>query len=120
MVFKDSNLLRNSTSYKQQILLNDLSKTGIKEKSCWLDLDDFDLFENVAMDPMHDILEGVAGYVITFIVNYSIDMKILHFIYKTDYFHLIMDLIQDQNHAIVLLLMAQRSRLRLLRLKYLF
>lgn len=78
MVFEDSNLLRNSTSYKQQILLNDLSKTGIKEKSCWLDLDDFDLFENVAMDPMHDILEGVAGYVITFVVNYF-DMKILHF-----------------------------------------
>lgn len=30
------------------------------------------------MDPMHDILEGVARYVMNFVVNYYLDLSLLH------------------------------------------
>lgn len=79
MTFENSSLLRNMTLYRQQLQLNNLSETGIKEECCWLSLDGFDLFDNVTVDVMHDILEGISRYVITFLVNYFISMKFLDF-----------------------------------------
>lgn len=56
--------------------VNDVSKTGIKERCCWIDLWGFDLFDNVAMDIMHDLLEGVARYVMTFVINYYVSRSL--------------------------------------------
>lgn len=70
MSLENASLLRNKTSYNEQLKLNDVSKTGIKEQCCWMELEGFDLFDNVAMDVMHDLLEGVGRYVMTFVINY--------------------------------------------------
>lgn len=69
-LYENSNLLRNMTSYHAQLQENDTPNTGIKESCCWLKVTGFDLFQNVAVDPMHDILEGVARYVMTFVINH--------------------------------------------------
>lgn len=71
-LYENTDLLRNMTSYNNQLELDDLSQTGIKEPCCWLKLNGFNLFENVAVDPMHDILEGVARYVMQFVINHYI------------------------------------------------
>lgn len=38
--------------------------TGIKERCIWQNLENFDLFKNVAVDLLHDLLEGCCKYVI--------------------------------------------------------
>ncbi|KAH9636216.1 hypothetical protein HF086_007168 [Spodoptera exigua] len=40
--------------------LGNPSETGIKEKCVWFGIKDFDLFNQIGVDCMHDILEGVA------------------------------------------------------------
>lgn len=77
-VFENSSLLRTMTSYRAQLQENDMPNTGIKESCCWLNLTGFDIFENVAVDPMHDILEGVARYVMTFVINHFHTNGLLH------------------------------------------
>lgn len=61
-------ILRNSQNYANDLSLRNPSETGIKEKCVWLDVTDFDLFNQVGVDSMHDILEGVAKYVMQFVL----------------------------------------------------
>lgn len=68
-------LLRNVESYNKDLKVNDPSKTGIREKCVWLELDGFSLFENVAVDILHDYFEGCCRYVLSFVVNYVIKVK---------------------------------------------
>jgi hypothetical protein len=66
-------LLRDVDSYEKQLLVNDVLKTGIKEKCVWLNLAGFNVFNNVAVDILHD-----CRYVITFTVNYLVqDAKLI-------------------------------------------
>lgn len=68
--YEENSLTRNMDQYNQQLLLNDPSKTGIKQKCIWFDLKNFHLFENVAVDFLHDYLEGVCRYVLRFVTQY--------------------------------------------------
>lgn len=77
-LYENIDLLRNMTSYYDQLQENDISSTGIKESCCWLKLTGFDLFQNVAVDPMHDILEGVARYVMIFVINHFLAKDLLN------------------------------------------
>ncbi|XP_070511735.1 uncharacterized protein [Cardiocondyla obscurior] len=65
---EDVNLLRNMDSYASDVKICDLSKTGIKEKCCWLKVEGFNLFENVSTDILHDWFQGVCQYAIQFIL----------------------------------------------------
>lgn len=56
------NQLRTPESYKYDVVLNDISATGIKEECVWHILPDFHLTENFAVDIMHDLFEGVCIY----------------------------------------------------------
>jgi hypothetical protein len=66
-------LLRNNSGYANDLLLKDTYVTGIKEKCSWLALDDFDLFQNVAVDVLHDFLEGSCRYVMSFILTHIVN-----------------------------------------------
>nr|XP_049693403.1 uncharacterized protein LOC126053965 [Helicoverpa armigera] len=81
-LFENVNLLRNSENYNAQLLLNSSSHTGIKEKCVWLSVTNFSLFDQLGVDIMHDILEGVAKYIMSFIiVKYTSELK--YFTFKT-------------------------------------
>lgn len=69
MLVEDKTLLRNNANYKRDVITNDMKKTGVRQESVWLQTKGFDLFRNVGVDPMHDLYEGVAKYVMTLVVN---------------------------------------------------
>ncbi|KAL1448325.1 hypothetical protein WDU94_005541 [Cyamophila willieti] len=78
MFCEDVNILRNMDSYREQLVLKSPSDTGIKEECTFLQLNNFNLFENVAVDLLHDFLEGVCRYVMDFVMNYLIsDAKLV-------------------------------------------
>lgn len=73
-------LLRTDESYERDLLLNDASLTGIKEKCIWLELENFSLFEHIAVDLLHDFLEGCCRYVMNHLVTYLVkDAKLISF-----------------------------------------
>lgn len=75
--YEDKDLLRKMDSYSAELALNDPSMTGIKERCVFLDIKDFDLFQQVGVDIMHDILEGVAKYLISFmLLEYTQKLKL--------------------------------------------
>ena len=55
--------LRTVDAYNEDALLNDSSKTGIKEECCYNSIPSFHVSQNVYCDIMHDLLEGVCRYV---------------------------------------------------------
>lgn len=65
-------LLRTSENYDVDIATNNYALTGIKEKCIWHDIDNFHLTNNACVDIRHDLLEGVCGYDLSFILNYFI------------------------------------------------
>lgn len=71
--FTDEHLLRNKEQYEQVIKQSrGISETGVKEKCAWLEVQNFSLFDQVGVDFMHDMLEGVAKYVMCFLLTYYI------------------------------------------------
>lgn len=74
--YENVDLLRNQAQYDIQLAEDNSSNTGIKEKCVWLNVKGFSLFEQVGVDVMHDILEGVAKYVMCFMITkYVKDLK---------------------------------------------
>lgn len=66
---EDLSLMRNIENYERDLLINDISKTGIKERCVWLKLRGFDLFHHVAVDYLHDFLEGCCRYVMHYVIT---------------------------------------------------
>ncbi|KAK3928612.1 3-phosphoshikimate 1-carboxyvinyltransferase [Frankliniella fusca] len=62
-------LLRNPENYELDLLLNDVSQTGIKERCIWNAIPSFHVTNNLSADWMHDCLEGVCKYDILEILN---------------------------------------------------
>jgi hypothetical protein len=59
---EDPSLLRNATNYKTDLQSRSPSTTGIKSQCPLSKIPSFNVWENIAMDIMHDIFEGVAHY----------------------------------------------------------
>lgn len=68
-------LLRNRENYNNGILLNDLSKTGIRTESIFNQIKNFHVTENLFVDAMHDLLEGVVHEGLSRFLLHSIDQK---------------------------------------------
>ncbi|XP_022821285.1 uncharacterized protein LOC111352853 isoform X1 [Spodoptera litura] len=66
---EDTSLLRNDINYQSDLLVGNPSETGIKEKCIWLELNNFSLFDQIAVDWMHDVLEGVAKYIMCLVIK---------------------------------------------------
>ena len=80
MIEEDPSLLRNRINYANDVAIGDSKKTGIKESCVFHKLNDFHITENVSVDSMHDLLEGVGFYVL--------DSIIKTFIFEKKYFTL--------------------------------
>jgi hypothetical protein len=73
LLFEKNDLLRNIENYKNDVNVHNSSETGIKEKCIFLDsLASFDMFEQVAVDLLHDFLEGTCRYVLTYVVKFLV------------------------------------------------
>jgi len=64
--------LRNSFNYDNDVIINNASETGIKEKCVWNDLNSFWATENYSVDIMHDMLEGVCKYDLGLILKFMV------------------------------------------------
>jgi len=71
-------MLRNKTNYDEDILINNITLTGLKEVCVFNQINSFHLTQNFAVDIMHDILEGVC--------KYDIGMILKKMIYDFNYF----------------------------------
>lgn len=67
--------MRNKVNYKKGLLENNFRKTGIMKPSVFKDLTDFHMTENLSVDYMHDLLEGLCQYDLGKILNYFIKQK---------------------------------------------
>ena len=80
-MFDDDNQeLRCKSNYEQHVMLSDPPLTGIKEDSCLNSLNYFHVTENICVDVMHDILEGIS------LIEVKLMLK--HFIFEEKLFTL--------------------------------
>lgn len=70
--YADDNLLRTVDQYNFDVNEGDVSNSGIKEKCVWHDILGFNVLNQVGMDVMHDILEGVGKYDLAFLIYYYV------------------------------------------------
>lgn len=71
---EDEAVLRTRTSYATDVALKNSSLTGIKEKCVFNEIKSFHVIDNVYVDIMHDILEGIAHYDMIPIISHFIDI----------------------------------------------
>ena len=71
-MFEDPGLLRDPIQHLRDIELNDLSATGVSERSASYDLNYFDPIENPSVDTLHDVWIGGAAYDMHYILYYLI------------------------------------------------
>ncbi|XP_038580037.1 uncharacterized protein LOC119906766 [Micropterus salmoides] len=78
-VFNEDDLeKRDRHNYQQHVVLNDVTVTGIKQDSCLNTLEYFHVTENVGVDIMHDVLEGVAPLEVKLLLrHYIFEEKLL-------------------------------------------
>lgn len=75
--YEDESKIRNFLNYQEDVFLSDYSLTGIKEKCIFNNIDGFHVTNNLCVDIMHDILEGVCNYDIALILTTFIyDLKL--------------------------------------------
>lgn len=67
--YADEVLLRCDTDYEADVLECIPANSGVKERCVWIKVDGFRLFEQVGVDVMHDILEGVGKYVMGLVLS---------------------------------------------------
>lgn len=67
--------MRNTENYDNDILTNDYTLTGIREKCLFNELPTFHAVNNTCVDIMHDIFEGVGKYVLCKVILNLIKSK---------------------------------------------
>lgn len=72
---ENQNLMRNINNNTADVALNDVSLTGIKENSVLNNINSFHVTNNLAVDVMPDIFEGVCHYDMCHIISKLIDMN---------------------------------------------
>lgn len=75
MCSENVSILRSEENYIADVNSKNPNESGIKYKAIWYALDDFNLFKQVAVDLMHDILEGVANYTMVLVINSLLSKK---------------------------------------------
>ncbi len=72
---EDLALLRDANTHKADLETDDPSKTGLKRDSVLNSLSLYHVTDNVAVDIMHDILEGVGAYELKLVIKSLIEQK---------------------------------------------
>lgn len=60
--FEEPNLMRNETNYSTDLFKNDVKNTGISESCVFHKIKDFHVTQNLSVDVLHDIFEGICQY----------------------------------------------------------
>lgn len=68
-------LLCNKENYEADVLINNLSLTGIKNRYIWNELQNYHMTINLVVDLMHDLLEGVCHYDFSVILEKLISVE---------------------------------------------
>jgi len=76
-----TDLLRTEQNYNNDLLLNNITETGIKENSIWNKINYFNVTANATIDQMHDFDEGVYKYGIGYILYYYLYYYLNYYIY---------------------------------------
>lgn len=72
----NSEELRTVNNYKVDVEINNPKNTGIKEMSIWNTLSNYHVVENMAVDSMHDLAEGVFHYLLLLMLNkFTVDYE---------------------------------------------
>ena len=87
MCRENENALRTKKNYEKDSGIIKQSDTGIKEPCIFHEVEGFHMTENITVDVMHDVLEGICKYVLRSIIN--------HYVFVAEYFTL-----QDLNSEI--------------------
>ena len=66
---EDQTKLRTRNSYDLHVQQKDASKTGVRERCVSHNVTDFHIVDNVTVDIMHDVLEGICPYVMNAILK---------------------------------------------------
>lgn len=69
------NLLRDEQNYAKDLALDKVSLTGIKESSILNSINSFHVTNNLAVDAMHDLFEGICHYDMCHIITKLIEMR---------------------------------------------
>lgn len=75
LTLEDPALLRDRNSYEADVVTADSSQTGLKRHSVLNNLSFYHVSDNVAVDIMHDVLEGVGPYEMKPVLNSLIEQK---------------------------------------------
>lgn len=70
---QNDQLLRTRENYENDVHLNDPRNTGIREECVFNSITSFHVVENLSVDIMHDIFEGVCHYDLSHIILYYIE-----------------------------------------------
>ncbi len=74
-IVEDFTKLRNANNYEEDLVISNLSRTGISHRSVLNNLPYFHVTQNFVFDIMHDLLEGVAPDFILHFLNFCISKK---------------------------------------------
>ncbi|XP_022166134.1 uncharacterized protein LOC111030773, partial [Myzus persicae] len=75
--YVDKTMLRTVEQYYFDVIEGNVSDSGIKEGCVWNNVQGFNVLDQVGMDVMHDILEGVGKYDLAFLILYYVeDLKL--------------------------------------------
>ncbi|KAJ1520357.1 hypothetical protein ONE63_003492 [Megalurothrips usitatus] len=67
--------LRTIQNYEHDLNRRDQISTGIKSKCIWNELSGFHITVNIYLDIMHDIIEGIGVYDMSFVIEYMVKIK---------------------------------------------
>lgn len=77
LCYENINALRNKINYAEDVAMNNANITGIKETCAFNILQSFHAVENYSVDIMHDLLEGVCVYEVSYILrNFIVEQRL--------------------------------------------
>lgn len=65
-------LMRHIEDYNVDVVENNVSNSGITGVCVWNDVRGFKVLDQVGVDMMHDLLEGVIKYDLSFLISYYV------------------------------------------------
>jgi hypothetical protein len=70
--YVDEQLIRKVDDYNIDMIENNVNNSGIKELYVWNDVKGFKVLDQIGVDLMHDLLEGVIKYDLSFLISYYV------------------------------------------------
>jgi hypothetical protein len=69
----DSSMRRNESNYNEDVLLNNPKLTGVKERCVFDQIPSFNVYDDISVDIMHDLFEGICHYDISLVLGHFIE-----------------------------------------------